>query len=104
MEIFFISCQSSDLNPFFAWSEIPILDEAKTIHNGGNDSHKRQSQLWDQITCQTKTGQTAKSWQKNFCEIDWSYLCLIQQFDNFEYEEAFAKPKLLKFGKKTSLP
>ena len=23
---------------------------------------------------------------------------------NFEYEEAFAKPKLLKFGKKTSLP
>ena len=26
------------------------------LHNGGNDSHKRQSQLWDQITCQTKTG------------------------------------------------
>ena len=25
------------------------------LHNGGNDSHKRQSQLWDQITCQTKT-------------------------------------------------
>ena len=24
--------------------------------NGGNDSHKRQSQLWDQITCHTKTG------------------------------------------------
>ena len=23
---------------------------------------------------------------------------------NFEYEEAFAKPELLKFGKKTSLP
>ena len=28
----------------------------KLLHNGGNDSHKRQSQLWDQITCQTKTG------------------------------------------------
>ena len=28
----------------------------RSLHNGGNDPHKRQSQLWDQITCQTKTG------------------------------------------------
>ena len=41
----------------------------RTLHNGENDPHKRQSQLWDQITCQT-------SWQKIFCENDWSYLCL----------------------------
>ena len=27
-----------------------------TTHNGGNDSYIRQSQLWDQIICQTKTG------------------------------------------------
>ena len=26
------------------------------LHNGGNDPHKRQSQLWDQIACQSKTG------------------------------------------------
>ena len=26
------------------------------LHNGENDSYKRQSQLWDQIICQTKTG------------------------------------------------
>ena len=39
-------------------------------HNGENDSQKRQSQLWYQIICQTKT---AKNF---FCEIDWSYLQL----------------------------
>ena len=33
-----------------------FLENFVVIHNGGNDSHKRQSQLWDQITCQTKTG------------------------------------------------
>mgnify|MGYP001370188528 CR=1 FL=1 len=27
---------------------------------------------------------------------------VLQQFDKLEYEEAFAKPELLKFGKKTS--
>ena len=40
-----------------------------TLHNGANDSQKRQSQLWDQVICQTKTANF-------FCEIDWSYLCL----------------------------
>ena len=31
-------------------------ENSELIHNGGNETHKRQSQLWDQITCQTKTG------------------------------------------------
>ena len=39
------------------------------LHNGENDSYIRQSQLWHQIICQTKTAIF-------FCEIDWSYLCL----------------------------
>ena len=30
--------------------------EVHKFHNGENDSHKKQLQLLDQITCQTKTG------------------------------------------------
>ena len=37
-------------------SFFPLPAQFATPHNGGNDPHKRQSQLWDQITCQTKTG------------------------------------------------
>ena len=33
-----------------------ISPKLAVMHNGGNDSLKRQSQLWDQITCLTKTG------------------------------------------------
>ena len=65
--------------------------------NGENDSQKRQSQLWDQIICQTKTAK----------KILWNWLVILMSCNsltNFEYEEAFAKPELLKFGKKTSLP
>ena len=68
-----------------------------SLHNGGNESYIRQSQLWDQIICQTKTA-------KNFL---WNWLVILMSCNsltNFEYEEAFAKPELLKFGKKTSLP
>ena len=39
--------------------EISTIEEPSCLlqvsHNGENDSHKRQSQFWDQITCQTKT-------------------------------------------------
>ena len=69
----------------------------KTFHNGENDSLKRQLQLWYQIICQTKTA-------KKFL---WNWLVILMSCNslkNFEYEEAFAKPQLLKFGKKTSLP
>ena len=71
--------------------------QSQLLHNGGNDSQKRQSQLWNQILCQTKTA-------KNFL---WNWLVILMSCNsltNFEYEEAFAKPELLKFGKKTSLP
>ena len=85
------------------WSEIvecsnlAQLHSVNIPHNGENDSQKRQSQLWDQIICQTKTA-------KNFL---WNWLVIFMacnSLTNFEYEEAFAKPELLKFGKKTSLP
>ena len=68
-----------------------------TFRNGENDSQKGQSQLWDQMICQTKTA-------KKFL---WNWLFILMSCNsltNFEYEEAFAKPELLKFGKKTSLP
>ena len=64
------------------------------MHNGGNDSHKRQSQLWDQIICQTKTGQIAKSRQKFFCEIDWSYLCLATVWQILNMKKHLQKPEL----------
>ena len=60
------------------------------LHNGENDSQKRQSQLWDQIICQTKTSVKLTG-----------HTYVLQQFDKFWI---FAKPELLKFGKKTSLP
>ena len=67
------------------------------LHSGENDSQKRQSQIWDQIICQTKAA-------KKFL---WNWLVILMSCNsltNFEYEEAFAKPELLKFGKKKSLP
>ena len=49
-------------------------------HNGGNDSYIRQSQLWDQIICQTKTA-------KFFL---WNWLVILMpcnSLTNFEFEE-----------------
>ena len=74
-----------------------VRDYIVLFHNGENDSQKRQSQLWDQMICQTKTA-------KNFL---WNWLVILMSYNsltNFEYEEAFAKPELLKFGKKAPLP
>ena len=50
------------------------------VHNGENDCQKRQSQLWDQIICQTKTA-------KNFL---WNWLVILMpsnSLTNFEFEE-----------------
>ena len=50
------------------------------IHNGESDSYIRQSQLWDQIICQTKTANI----------FFWNWLVILMpcnSLTNFEFEE-----------------
>ena len=52
----------------------------QTLHNGWNDSYIRQSQIWHQIICQTKTA-------KFFL---WNWLVILMpcnSLTNFEFEE-----------------
>ena len=60
--------------------QLKVLTNFIIFHNGGNDSYIRQSQLWDQIICQTKTA-------KNFL---WNWLVILMpcnSLTNFEFEE-----------------
>ena len=66
----------------FSYYQDSFLDFCwiKLLHNGGNDSYIRQSQLWDQIICQTKTA-------KKFL---WNWLVILlscNSLTNFEFEE-----------------
>ena len=69
----------------FAQSSVDTICDFPWTHNGGNDSYIRQSQLWHQIICPTKTA-------KFFL---WNWLVILMPCNSWI---------LLQFGKKTPLP
>ena len=69
-----------EIQPLVAEIYFSDLNLCCALHNGGNDSYIRQSQLWDQIICQTKTA-------KIFL---WNWLVILMpcnSLTNFEFEE-----------------
>ena len=58
------------------------------MHNGEKDSQKRQSQLWDQIICQTKTAKV----------FLWNWLVILVSCNSLTNFAFCKKPELINFA------